>query len=180
MVGSAALQIAKSLGATTVALVRRDVAKPEAADFVINMAGKCVEDLAKEMAALGKEATVFIDTVGGDSTTMGIEVLGFGGRLVVIAAPDKDSRASFSVHQFYRKRLEVLGYSSQQPPDEEAAEAMRAMSPMFEKGDLKPLPVSAKRYALEEIPEAMAAVAKGAPERLCILPWGVPGVAGAA
>lgn len=175
MVGSASLQIAKSLGATTVALVRREMSKPEAADHVINMNGKQAGDLAKEVMELtNQEATVFIDTVGGDSTTMGIEVLGFGGRLVVIASPDKDARASFNVHHFYRKRLEVHGYSSQQPADQVAAKAMNELSVMFQKGDLKPLPVAQQMFTLEEVPIAMEAVANGAKERLCVVPWGTP------
>jgi NADPH2:quinone reductase len=84
-VGSAALQIAKGLGATTIAVVSTDakaaVAEAAGADHVVRSDGPW-KDAAKELAGGGVH--LVLDPVGGDRFTDSLRALREGGRLVVV------------------------------------------------------------------------------------------------
>ena len=172
MVGTAALGLAKALGATTVALVRRELTTPlNHADHTINTSGKYAEELSADIVgAVGCQANVFLDTVGGDATTTGISLLGPGGRLVVIASPHPTEMASFNIFDFYRKQIQVIGINTI-GPDKKAANALKNLRPFFESGFLHPLPISSESITLEEIPVAFESLAHGARERILVLPW---------
>jgi NADPH2:quinone reductase len=84
-VGTAALQVAKGLGASTIAVVSSDdkerVAREAGADQVVRADGPW-KDEAKELSGGGVD--VVIDPVGGDRFTDSIRVLREGGRVVVV------------------------------------------------------------------------------------------------
>ncbi|HKP91545.1 MAG TPA: NADPH:quinone oxidoreductase family protein [Thermoleophilaceae bacterium] len=84
-VGTASLQVAKGLGARTIAVVSSDekerVAREAGADEVLRSDGPW-KDQAKEVSGGGVD--VLIDPVGGDRFTDSLRSLGEGGRLVVI------------------------------------------------------------------------------------------------
>jgi NADPH:quinone reductase len=84
-VGTAALQIAKGLGARTIAVVSSDekdrVAREAGADEVVRSDGPW-KDQAKEWSGGGVD--VVIDPVGGDRFTDSLRSLGEGGRCVVV------------------------------------------------------------------------------------------------
>src|SRR5215208_2881960 len=84
-VGSAAIQVAKGLGARTIAVVSSDekerVAREAGADEVVRSDGPW-KDEAKELSGGGVD--VLIDPVGGDRFTDSLRSLAEGGRLVVV------------------------------------------------------------------------------------------------
>jgi NADPH2:quinone reductase len=84
-VGTAALQVAKGLGATTIAVVSTDekaeVAKRAGADHVVRSDGAW-KDEAKELSGGGVD--LVLDPVGGDRFTDSLRSLAEGGRLVVV------------------------------------------------------------------------------------------------
>jgi NADPH:quinone reductase len=84
-VGTAALQVARGLGARTIAVVSSDakarIAQEAGADHVVRSDGAW-KDEAKELAGGGVD--VVIDPVGGDRFTDSLRALREGGRLVVV------------------------------------------------------------------------------------------------
>ena len=88
-VGTAALQVARGLGARTIAVVSSDakeaVARAAGADHVVRSQGGW-KDEAREIAGGG--ADVVLDPVGGDRFTDSLRSLREGGRVVVVGTPD--------------------------------------------------------------------------------------------
>src|ERR687886_2368332 len=84
-VGTAALQVAKGLGARTIAVVSTEekerVARDAGADEVVRSDGAW-KDQAREVSGGGVD--VVLDPVGGDRFTDSLRSLGEGGRLVVV------------------------------------------------------------------------------------------------
>ena len=84
-VGTAALQVAKGLGASTIAVVSSDdkerVARDAGADDVVRSDGPW-KDEAKELSGGGVD--VVLDPVGGDRFTDSLRSLREGGRVVVV------------------------------------------------------------------------------------------------
>jgi NADPH2:quinone reductase len=84
-VGTAALQVAKGLGATTIAVVSTDakaaIAEQAGADHVVRSGGAW-KDEAKELSGGGVH--LVLDPVGGDRFTDSLRSLREGGRLVVV------------------------------------------------------------------------------------------------
>jgi NADPH2:quinone reductase len=84
-VGTASLQVAKGLGARTIAVVSSDekerVAREAGADEVLRADGPW-KDQAKELSGGGVD--VVLDPVGGDRFTDSLRSLGEGGRAVVV------------------------------------------------------------------------------------------------
>jgi len=84
-VGTAALQVAKGLGARTIAVVstseKEEVARAAGADEVVRSDGEW-RDQAKELSGGGVD--VVIDPVGGDRFTDSLRSLREGGRVVVV------------------------------------------------------------------------------------------------
>ncbi|KAJ5631204.1 uncharacterized protein N7484_011304 [Penicillium longicatenatum] len=138
-VGSAAVQIAKALGAKQVlTAARRDDSKPD-----ILLATKDIAALLEDrVSALtnGNGVDVVVDTVGDPalmSATM--EQLANNGRFAWIAAPrgNVDKSISLDIFQAYRKGLSLLGCNSISPSVEELAEQLRFMGDWIDRGWLK-------------------------------------------
>src|SRR6185437_16858920 len=84
-VGTASIQVAKGLGARTIAVVSSDekaeVAREAGADEVVRSDGPW-KDQAKELSGGGVD--IVLDPVGGDRFTDSIRALREGGRVVVV------------------------------------------------------------------------------------------------
>src|SRR4051794_11856564 len=108
-VGTASLQVAKGLGAKTIAVVSSDdkekVAREAGADEVLRSDGPW-KDQAKE--ASGGGVDVVIDPVGGDRFTDSLRSLGEGGRLVVVGFTG-GSIPEVRVNRLLLNNLEVVG-----------------------------------------------------------------------
>jgi NADPH2:quinone reductase len=108
-VGTASLQVAKGLGARTIAVVSSDekeqVARDAGADEVVRADGAW-KDQAKEISGGGVQ--VIVDPVGGDRFTDSLRSLGEGGRLVVVGFTG-GSIPEVRVNRLLLNNTEVIG-----------------------------------------------------------------------
>ena len=108
-VGTASLQVAKGLGARTIAVVSSDekerVAREAGADEVLRSDGPW-KDEAKELSGGGVD--VVLDPVGGDRFTDSLRSLGEGGRLVVVGFTG-GSIPEVRVNRLLLNNTEVVG-----------------------------------------------------------------------
>ncbi|MEA2427852.1 MAG: NADPH:quinone reductase [Thermoleophilaceae bacterium] len=108
-VGTAALQVAKGLGAHTIAVVSTEekeaVARAAGADEVVRSDGPW-KDQVKELSGGGVD--VVLDPVGGDRFTDSLRSLGEGGRLVVVGFTG-GSIPEVKVNRLLLNNTEVIG-----------------------------------------------------------------------
>jgi NADPH2:quinone reductase len=108
-VGTAALQVAKGLGARTIAVVstaaKEEVARAAGADEVVRSDGPW-KDEAKELSGGGVD--VVLDPVGGDRFLDSLRSLGEGGRLVVVGFTG-GSIPEVKVNRLLLNNTEVIG-----------------------------------------------------------------------
>jgi NADPH2:quinone reductase len=108
-VGTASLQVAKGLGARTIAVVSSDekelVARDAGADEVVRSDGAWRDD-AKALAGGGVD--VVIDPVGGDRFTDSLRALREGGRVVVVGFTG-GSIPEVKVNRLLLNNTEIVG-----------------------------------------------------------------------
>jgi NADPH2:quinone reductase len=108
-VGTASLQVAKGLGARTIAVVSSDdkerVAREAGADEVVRSDGAW-KDQAKELSGGGVD--LVLDPVGGDRFTDSLRSLGEGGRVVVVGFTG-GSIPEVKVNRLLLNNTEVIG-----------------------------------------------------------------------
>src|SRR6185295_8802731 len=108
-VGTATLQVAKGLGARTIAVVSSDdkerVAREAGADEVVRSDGAW-KDQAKEVSGGGVD--MIIDPVGGDRFTDSLRSLAEGGRVVVVGFTG-GSIPEVRVNRLLLNNVEVIG-----------------------------------------------------------------------
>jgi NADPH2:quinone reductase len=108
-VGTASLQVAKGLGARTIAVVSSDdkerVAREAGADEVVRSDGPW-KDQAKELSGGGVD--LVLDPVGGDRFTDSLRSLGEGGRVVVVGFTG-GSIPEVKVNRLLLNNTEVIG-----------------------------------------------------------------------
>jgi NADPH2:quinone reductase len=108
-VGTACLQVAKGVGATTIAVVstdaKADVARRAGADHVVRSDGAW-KDEAKELSSGGVD--VVLDPVGGDRFTDSLRSLREGGRVVVVGFTG-GSIPEVRVNRLLLNNTEVVG-----------------------------------------------------------------------
>jgi NADPH:quinone reductase len=155
-VGTATLQIAKGLGARTIAVVSTDekerVAREAGADEVVRSDGPW-KDQAKEVSGGGVD--VVIDPVGGDRFTDSLRALGENGRLVVVGFTG-GSIPEVKVNRLLLNNTEVVGagwgaFVMAKP--ELNREIGAAVNRLVDEGFVRPL-VGA-RFPLERASEAL-------------------------
>jgi NADPH:quinone reductase-like Zn-dependent oxidoreductase len=108
----------------------------------------------------GKGVDVAYDCVGGPLFEPCLRTLGQLGRQVTITSVG-DRRVSFDLLDFYHRRLRLLGMDSRAYDTEASAAVLEHLTPGFESGALKAIPV-AKRFRLHEAREAFTQVNDGA------------------
>jgi NADPH:quinone reductase len=108
-VGTASLQVAKGLGARTIAVVSTDdkerIAREAGADEVLRSDGPW-KDQAKELSGGGVD--MVLDPVGGDRFTDSVRSLGEGGRVVVVGFTG-GSIPEVKVNRLLLNNTEVIG-----------------------------------------------------------------------
>ena len=153
-VGTATLQVAKGLGARTIAVVSSDdkeaVAREAGADEVLR-SGDDWKDAVKELGG----ADVVIDPVGGDRFTDSLRSLRENGRCVVVGFTG-GSIPEVRVNRLLLNNIEVIGagwgaYVMGKP--DVNRQIGRAISELVSKGFVRPL-VGA-RFPLEQAAEAL-------------------------
>ena len=156
-VGTASLQVAKGLGARTIAVVSSDakeqVARDAGADEVVRSDGPWKD----EVKALGG-ADIVLDPVGGDRFTDSLRSLNTNGRLVVVGFTG-GSIPEVKVNRLLLNNLDVVGagwgaYIGTRP--EVIGQIAEALDVLIEDGHVTPL-VGA-RLPLERAAEALALI----------------------
>jgi NADPH:quinone reductase len=155
-VGTAALQVAKGLGARTIACVSTDekerVAREAGADEVVRADAEW-KDQAKEISGGGVD--VVLDPVGGDRFTDSLRSLAEGGRAVVVGFT-AGSIPEVRVNRLLLKNTEVIGagwgaYVMGKP--EVNREIGAAIESMVADGTVRP--IVGARFPLERADEAL-------------------------
>jgi NADPH:quinone reductase len=155
-VGTAALQVAKGLGARTIAVVSTDekaqVARDAGADEVVRADGPW-KDEAKE--ASGGGVQVVIDPVGGDRFTDSLRSLGEGGRLVVVGFTG-GAIPEVKVNRLLLNNVEVVGAGwggFVLPKPHVVTEHGKALDALIGAGHVRP--VVGAHFPLEEASKAL-------------------------
>jgi NADPH2:quinone reductase len=156
-VGTATLQVAKGLGATTIAVVSSDdkerVAREAGADHVVRSDGPW-KDEAKEIAG-GAGVDIVIDPVGGDRFTDSLRSLREGGRAVVVGFT-AGSIPEVRVNRLLLNNTEVVGAgwgAGVMASPDKIAEIGAAVDELVAAGAVAPL-VGA-RFPLDRASEAL-------------------------
>ena len=155
-VGTAALQVAKGLGARTIAVVSSDdkesVAREAGADEVVRSDGQW-KDEAKELSGGGVD--IVLDPVGGDRATDSLRSLGEEGRLVIVGFTG-GSIPEVKVNRLLLNNTEVIGagwgaYVMAKP--HVTREIGEEIGRLADDGFVKP--IVGARYPLEQTAEAL-------------------------
>ncbi len=158
-VGTAVLQVAKALGASTIALVsteeKAEVAKDAGADRVV-MLSESWKDEVKELSGGGVD--MVLDPVGGDRFTDSLRSLRETGRLVVVGFTG-GSIPEVKVNRLLLKNTEVIGagwgaYVMAKP--EINLEIGAAIEKMIDDGFVRP--IVGARFPLERAVDALHAI----------------------
>jgi NADPH:quinone reductase len=158
-VGTAVLQVAKALGARTIALVSSEakgsVAKDAGADEVV-LLGDSWKDEVKELSGGGVE--LVLDPVGGDRFTDSLRSLREGGRIVVVGFTG-GSIPEVRVNRLLLGNTEVIGagwgaYVIGKPDFNRQIGA--AIHKMIEDGFIRP--IVGERFALDQAAEALRCI----------------------
>lgn len=142
-IGTMAIQVAKSLGATVVTTVGSDekaaAVRALGADVVINYRE---HDFAAVMAAEGIAADVILDIMGAKYLAANISALAIAGRLVIIGLQG-GLTAELNLGQLLAKRASVTATSLRARPTAEKAEIVTAtrahVFPLLESGVVRPV-----------------------------------------
>jgi NADPH:quinone reductase len=155
-VGTATLQVAKGLGARTIAVVSNDekeaVARDAGADEVVRSDGPW-KDQARELSAGGVD--VVIDPVGGDRFTDSLRSLRENGRCVVVGFTG-GSIPEVKVNRLLLNNIEVVGAgwgASVMSRPEVEGEIGAAVGGLVDEGYVKP--IVGARFPLERAAEAL-------------------------
>jgi NADPH2:quinone reductase len=155
-VGTASLQVAKGLGARTIAVVSNDekeqVARDAGADEVVRSDGPW-KDEAKELSGGGVD--IVLDPVGGDRFTDSLRSLREGGRAVVVGFTG-GSIPEVKVNRLLLNNIDVVGagwgaYVMSKPKVHGEIDA--ALRPMMEAGIVRP--IVGARFPLERAADAL-------------------------
>ena len=158
-VGTAALQVARGLGARSIAVVSSDakaqIAREAGAEEVLRVDGPW-KDQAKELTGGGVD--VILDPVGGERFTDSLRSLREDGRLVVVGFTG-GSIPEVKVNRLLLNNVEVVGagwgaYALARP--QLCREIGEALARMIEEGFVRPL--VGERFPLERASEALLAI----------------------
>ncbi|MGO9385068.1 MAG: quinone oxidoreductase family protein [Mycobacterium sp.] len=171
-VGGAVAQIARAVGARVIGVDRRSPRPDTPAAAVIDdfITFDPAADIGAEIKRLtgNAGAHVVYDTVGGVTTPAALASLARGGRLVVISAVGT-RKVEIDLIDLYRNEIRIFGSDSAKLGVVESARLLERISPNFESGTFRPLPVTAS-YPLDEGVAAYQAVADHFAGRVVIRP----------
>ena len=162
-VGTAAIQIAKALGAKVIAMVHR----PGAIEFVESLGADVVLPLTDGWAQAVRDATdgrgvdLVVDPVGGDAFDDAIRVLATEGRLLVVGFASGGGIPQVKVNRLLLRNVSVIGvglgeFINRTPGAQ--AEIGAGLSTLVEAGLRPPPPV---QYPLAEGRAALQSLASG-------------------
>jgi NADPH:quinone reductase-like Zn-dependent oxidoreductase len=135
-VGTAAVQVARLLGATTVGTSRTDAKLRRAEELGLDQGVLASETMADEIG----EVDVVIDLIGGDYVVTDVKVCRLRGRIVIVGLL-AGARTTVDLGAVWSKRLTIRGTSLRARPNYEKALAARAFErevlPSLGRGDTR-------------------------------------------
>ena len=156
-VGTAAIQIAKTLGAriaVTASAGKHDVCHALGADLVIDYANEDFVERVREVTD-GVGVDVVLDVIGGDYLPRNVAAVALGGRIIQVGVMAAKP-VPFDVGSLLMKRASVTGTTLRARPIEEkiaiTQEFAAQLLPHVASGALKP--VIDSRYALDDVAAA--------------------------
>lgn len=171
-VGGAVAQIAHLIGARVIGIDRRqplpDAPAASIIEAFIPLGPPTEIGAAVREVTDGRGAEVVYDTVGGVTTPAAIASLAHRGRLVVISAVG-NRRVEIDLIDLYHNEIQILGADSRKLDVVESARRLQLISPHFETGAFRPLPIT-RNYSLECGVAAYQAVADHNVGRVVIHP----------
>jgi NADPH:quinone reductase-like Zn-dependent oxidoreductase len=172
-VGGAVAQIAHAIGAHVIGLDRVQPADDTPAASIIEefiALGGSPQDVGSQVKRVtaGKGADVVYDAVGGVTTPTALASLARRGRLVVLSAVGTRT-VEIDLVDLYHNETRILGCDSTSLDVVESGTRLNLLTPYFESGQFRPLPV-ADRYSLDNGMDAYLAVEKRMRGRIVICP----------
>lgn len=156
-VGTAAIQIAKGIGAkvaVTVSSRKADRCRELGADLAIDYASEDFVEATQGLTS-GRGVDVVLDVVGGDYVDRNVDALCIGGRIIQVGVMGGGG-SGLNVGKLLPKRAAVVGTVLRSRPLEEKIEVTqrfaREMLPLFDHGPFDP--VIDRRYPLDDIAAA--------------------------
>lgn len=156
-VGTAAIQIARALGArviVTASTTKVERCRELGADLAVDYGGEDFAEAARDFTG-GRGVDVVLDVVGGDYLARNIDALAVGGRIVQVGVMGSGS-ATFPLGALLPKRASIIGTVLRARPIEEkiavSQRFAREVVPWFESGTLRP--VIDSRFPLDRIADA--------------------------
>lgn len=156
-VGTAAIQIAKAIGASiivTASTGKLEACRALGADRVVDYTADDFVDSAKDLTG-GRGVDAVLDVVGGEYLARNIDALTVGGRIIQVGVMG-DASATFPLGALLPKRASLIGTVLRSRPIEEKISVTqhfaREMLPLFESRAL--VPVIDSRFRLEQIADA--------------------------
>ncbi len=157
-VGTAALQIARALGARTLGTSRTPAKLRKAEDLGLDVAldgGDAPWPDAVRDATDGRGVDVVVDLVGGPYVPGNLASVAERGRIVVVGVPG-GTRADVDLRALMRRRASLTGTVLRARPREEkialARDAARRLVPLVERAGLRP--VTDRVFPPEQAPDA--------------------------
>lgn len=156
-VGTAAIQIAKAMGAfiaVTASAAKHDRCRALGADIVIDYK---TEDFAEVVAEAtgGRGVDVVLDVIGGEYTVSNIKALKVSGRLIQVGVMGNQT-VELPLGMLLPKRASIIGTVLRaRPLEEKIALTQRVeaeLLPLFDSGGLRP--VIDSRYRIDDIGQA--------------------------
>lgn len=179
-VGGAAAQIAHAAGARVIGVARTPVPDDAPAagclDAFVAAHGAADgppdgPDIAAEIRAHtgGEGAALVYDTVGGTTMTpVALAAAARRGRVIAVSATTGRT-VPIDLIDLYRNETRLIGADSRKLGMTESARILAALTPYFDTGAYRPLPI-AQRYALADGAAAYRAVAAGVRGRVVLWP----------
>jgi NADPH2:quinone reductase len=171
-VGGAVAQIAHLIGARVRGVDRHEPGEDAPAAASLDAFVRIGEDadVAGEVRGLtrGRGVDVVYDAVGGVTTSAALASLAYRGRLVVISAVGSRT-VEIDLIDLYHNETQILGSDSRKFDAVRSARRLDRLSEYFERGLLRPTPVTAS-YALSDGKAAYQAVAERKAGRVVITP----------
>lgn len=156
-VGTAAIQLAKAIGARVVVTTstgKVDACRALGADLVVDYTQDDFVELARDLTD-GQGVDVVLDVVGGDYVDRNVDALAIGGRIVQVGVMSREP-GLVNVAKLLPKRAAIVGTVLRPRPLEEKLAVTqrfgREVLPLFESGRLAP--VIDRHYPLDEIAAA--------------------------
>lgn len=170
-VGSAAVQIAKRIGARVFAINR---SHPFTDSRLVRLADVLLDSVDPKLASTlrsfnnGRGVDVVLNAAGGSMFEVGLGLLAHRGRQVEITSPT-ERRVSLDLVDFYHNESQLFGVDTLKRDLKSAARILEKLKPGFEEGAYSP-PTIAKTLPLRDARRAYELVGSGARGRVVLKP----------